>query len=738
MKSLLLTGTRLCLIAVLAVPLIVTNTLFFPMITGKAVFFTVLVLLALIFYILHLGFDRHPVLPKLTRVQGVLFVLLGVMAVASFFGIDPYESVLSDFERMEGLLTFLLLGIFAFLLPVAFQDRHAWRQYLYVALSVSVIVSIGAIGEYLEGEAANVLSIRVHTTLGNATFLGTYALLMIFCSGYAYMSTLRNTKHQYACVLVLLLNVVTLFLSGTRAAFLGLIGGCGVALFVYLFFREWEHKKRFMHAVFVLVLGVLLLLGSFSLFREQLSTVPVVSRLLLISPETLTEQPRFYIWKAAWNGFLERPILGWGLEQFPHVYTKYYSPETLNRFHDAIGEEWTDRVHNMYLEWLVSSGIVGLLSLLALFGVLFYELLRSSSLPLSERAILVGCVSGYLINNLFAFDSLSSYILLFSLIAYIHYNAEPLRVPIAVSLRSPYVRKGLVLTLCAGLFVLLVVLPSRMYTTAEQVIAFRRASAHPEIQRALFDELLYGAVYAPLHVQTALAEELKDMVRHNRGDTKTRDEMVELFVQHLRTKEKSDTFDAKSLTIFCDFMRNAGELKRAEAFCRNAVEKAPRTQRVLMMLGEVYREEKKYDASRDLYKQAFEGEPHYDPARNAYAAALVYTNEYDILKTLLEERYGTPYVHDVALIQAYVGANRFGDAKKSIEGYVKENPHDATYAYAYVYILAELGEKDEAIATLKELALHNPKTQDIAEQVIQRVISGQKREGIFKNGFPLQ
>ena len=34
---------------------------------------------------------------------------------------------------------------------------------------------------------------------------------------------------------------------------------------------------------------------------------------------------RIVIWKIAWQGFLERPLLGWGPENYSIVFSKYYT-----------------------------------------------------------------------------------------------------------------------------------------------------------------------------------------------------------------------------------------------------------------------------------------------------------------------------------------------------------------------------------------------------------------------------
>lgn len=73
---------------------------------------------------------------------------------------------------------------------------------------------------------------------------------------------------------------------------------------------------------------------------------------------------RFAVYRAAWDMFLERPLLGWGVSRMPAELETRVSEFHLNQF----------VVHNTYLEILVEHGLLGL----ALYGWLFFRLLLLS------------------------------------------------------------------------------------------------------------------------------------------------------------------------------------------------------------------------------------------------------------------------------------------------------------------------------------------------------------------------
>src|ERR1019366_4897015 len=85
------------------------------------------------------------------------------------------------------------------------------------------------------------------------------------------------------------------------------------------------------------------------------------------------------------------------------------NPKTWNQ------EQWFDRAHSVYLDWLVDAGFVGLLAYLALY-VLFLLSVWKSSLNILEKSVLTGLLAGYAIHNILVFDNLASYVMFFALL----------------------------------------------------------------------------------------------------------------------------------------------------------------------------------------------------------------------------------------------------------------------------------------------------------------------------------
>ena len=157
-------------------------------------------------------------------------------------------------------------------------------------------------------------------------------------------------------------------------------------------------------------------------------------------------------------GVEERPLLGWGQGNFGYVFARHFQPSLYNV------EPWYDRAHNIVLDWLIAGGILGALAYFSIFLVAFYYLgwrglvKRDTVFTITETAVLIGLLSGYLVHNLVVFADPMSYLFFAITLAYIHAKvATPIKVAtgvkIARSLTTPavqYVALGVALLILAS------------------------------------------------------------------------------------------------------------------------------------------------------------------------------------------------------------------------------------------------------------------------------------------------
>jgi len=81
-------------------------------------------------------------------------------------------------------------------------------------------------------------------------------------------------------------------------------------------------------------------------------------------------------------------------------------------------EQWADRAHNIFLDQLVNSGIVGLIAYLAIYVFALISIWKST-LTIYQKSLIAGLLFGYVVHDIFVFDTLSSYVFFFAVLAFI-------------------------------------------------------------------------------------------------------------------------------------------------------------------------------------------------------------------------------------------------------------------------------------------------------------------------------
>ena len=255
---------------------------------------------------------------------------------------------------------------------------------------------------------------RVTSTLGNALHLSTYVLLnslivagllvqsfisaahvspgdpSILERGGPKRAFLQNKEHVLLrlwierCFWVsqIIFSLWTLILVGSRGALLSLLASGGILAAVFLF-RGRRRMIRFAAAGFVGLFVCAAALVLFLTFRPEISVanglseivnlriastetfpVPLLKRLLepqmYDAGDRSPQWSRIEILNVGLCGFFERPLLGWGPDNFLIIFGRYLSKSTEDI-------EIHDHAHNALVEELATKGVLGLSSYLALW-----------------------------------------------------------------------------------------------------------------------------------------------------------------------------------------------------------------------------------------------------------------------------------------------------------------------------------------------------------------------------------
>jgi pentatricopeptide repeat protein len=393
--------------AILFTPLIFFQTYFFPFVSPKTIFFRIVVDIIFAAYLL-LVIANPRYRPKLSPLTIAVSVFLGALVLTSITGVNFERSFWSVFERMSGLLTFFHLFAFYLVLSSVFKERQQWEKILSVSILAGILVSFYAL---LSQEVIT----RGGGTLGNSSFLSAYILFNLFFALILLISKQGLWRIFYgSALLVFLASLFFNPLGFTKGAVSAL--GIGAVFFVigYMFFSKNRLLKRSAPAVLIL----LVLLGVFIVKDFYFQDRPFDLR-------EIPDRSRQIVWKIGWQAWQERFWLGWGLENFNIPFIKHYDPEL-----PITGDVWYDRVHNIVLDTAVSSGVVGLLSYLAIFGTALWGLLKllpevSDKKNLAVPLGMISLLLVYFLQNLWVFDMISSYLAFFLSLAFINFLLSP-------------------------------------------------------------------------------------------------------------------------------------------------------------------------------------------------------------------------------------------------------------------------------------------------------------------------
>ncbi len=408
------------------------SSLFFPFISGKNLIFRILVEIALAGWaILALSDSHYRINIKKSPIILAYMAFMVVLFFANIFGVDPERSMWSNFERMEGFVGHVHLFAYFFVLTVMVRSLEEWQRMWKFFIAGNILVLIYGFFQFLGAKGLIVSKVlpglslwfgerfqihqsvnRVDATIGNSAYFGVFCLMYVFIAAMMWSQS-ANPRKSWGYPLLIVVNLLGVFYSGTRGSIIGLILGGLVTLGVLALVEKGKMRKLFIKTL----VAVAILVSAVFIFKEAplIKSSPTLYRLASISLNDITTASRFSIWKISYEAWKERPILGYGQDNFSHIFARKFIPTEMCNL-----EPWYDRSHNVFFDWLVAGGILGLITYLSLYGVtLWFMWRKENDMTTLEKAIITGALAGYFVHNIFVFDNLTSYILFFALLAYV-------------------------------------------------------------------------------------------------------------------------------------------------------------------------------------------------------------------------------------------------------------------------------------------------------------------------------
>ena len=423
--KIILQGLLLSVIAI--TPFVKITSLYFPFVSGKVYLFRFLVLSAFFFcvWLIIKNYQNRiwsAFFQKNILVMGLLFFFLAQVFV-SFFAVSPALAFFSTIERQDGVIQYGFWVLYFLMLIYAFKEKRDWKIFFSVFIITALLVSVYAWFNFINQD-------RLHGVFGNPSYMAAYLIFAIGFCFIAYWKKFFEEKFLNIGFLVTsLFFTATVVFTQTRGAYLALAGAAFLFCLLVILFLNKQNKKLAIASGVFLGVGLLLAIGLF--LAKDVGFVKnniILSRVTEVAQfwEVGSIRERILTWQIALKSFSEKPVLGYGPENFPIAFNKYYD------YRIGRGDPWFDRAHNQPLEILATGGAVLFSFYIFLLGFVFYSIFKIYKNDKILSFILASVFFAYIIQGLFLFDTLPVFLGLFPFLAFIVYvrqnqgNAENL------------------------------------------------------------------------------------------------------------------------------------------------------------------------------------------------------------------------------------------------------------------------------------------------------------------------
>lgn len=613
-----------------------------------------------------------------------LFVLFFLLTLSSIFGVDPQLSFWSYEERAVGIVAlwhFFLL----FLSLVSLRKEIKWKNIWLVSIATSGLISLLTLfaftGSFLDKFFLNQGWVRPGGSFGNPTFLAGYVLFNVFLSLWFLKNKSRGLWVNIVSWVSFVSGILVIFKTQTRGDIIGLFIGFLFLSFLFAInkFKNFEFQKSVVKNIWLWILVLIFVFGGTFMLTRRASfwnNVPGLQRLASTSLVGGELSYRLMAWEGGFRGFMEKPILGYGWENFNTAFSRHYNPNLLGT---NFGETNWDKPHNIFLEYLVTGGVLGFLAYLSVFIFLFYELIKSKE-DFYFKTIFGSMIVAYVIQNSVIFDTIGTYLMFFLVLAFIstkYLDSKEIQ-SISVS-QEPKFSPG-VMGLC-----FLVALVPVYFLNVRAALAIHYEYGGPNyflnqnpkdslisFQKSLDTQSPYRD-YAVLNMVDVVRQAYQQGVAY--PNLKDLIPQIDFETRKVLSRHPQNFF---LYAKFADFKNtfyefNPKYLDEAEALAWKALELSPNRQQVYYVLAKTNILRQKYDVAKNMFQKAVD----------------------------LNPRAGDPHFY-LGLLAYQTGNSEMGDNEIALAKKLGREPKNVTEAVALATILGDLERRyDESVKYYK-------------------------------------
>jgi O-antigen ligase/Tfp pilus assembly protein PilF len=699
----------------LFLPLVIFSQYLSPFHFGKMMIFRILVEIMACLYIPLAIADKN-YRPKWTMILIGVSIFTFLYFFSGLVGNNFYSSFWGTIERMGGIFNFLHYWVYFVILVSIIKTKIDWNKILKISVGVGFLSILFAYGQRLKlgnffvgwqhGE-------RVIGTIGNPALFAGYLLFILYL---AILFLSRKTtppaeKGLFAAVLIL--GVPVLLMTAVRGAIISFFGSLLLLALFFLFFQK-SRKVKILLLVAILVFVIFSTVVWLGRNENWVKNNNLLQRITDISLKSSTIQTRLWSWESAINGWKEKPIFGWGPENFTFLHMKYFD----SRHFTGLGSEtiW-DRAHNIILEMLSTMGIVGLLSYLFIFFSIFYILIKKfkqKQILDSDFGIIMAMLVAYIGQNLFIFDTFANYLLFFLILGYINHlrlEDEAYQAP----KKEPSVFLAAILLVFAIILIFQTgIKPAKAnYTCTRAILAGQKGEANDAFQYYK-KALSYDNPQINYDITHKLATFTIQLIEAQRQNKKTIDvSLAHYTIEAVKKNIERFSFDTTPylyigrmyILLIDEEADTAGKL--AEEFIGKALDLNKKNPRIWYELGQAQLSLDKYEEAYTSFNEALNLNPqvalsYWFLGATAFETGQYNPSRYQEAVQLVEKAIAMGYdykssINDLMrLVQIY---NKVGNYSKIVEIYkiaILKQPNNAQMHASLATAYAKIGDYENA------------------------------------------
>jgi tetratricopeptide (TPR) repeat protein/O-antigen ligase len=734
---------RWIIYATALMPLIIFSQYISPFHFGKVVIFRSIVEIMLVLYILLWLQDRS----YRPRTNAIFWSFLGftmVFTLTTITSTHSYTSFWGSLERMGGLWTFWHYFIFYVIITSLLRKKSHWETFLNVGLVSAILSAVYGFGQktqldFFIGSGGRE---RIFGTIGNAALFAGYEIVNVFLALTLWLRKGNSSIQKWLYGAATVLGTLAIIMTVVRGSLIGL--GIGFFTFaVWYFLRTNSQNARkvilgISTVAIILFIIIVTPIKDSSLFKSS----RFLSRITDTSFSSVTAKTRFWAWEAGFKGWSESPqkiLVGWGPENFNIPFSKHFNP----KFFTGYGSETLfDRAHNMFVEVLVTMGLLGLLSYVSIFVAAWLVLKRIESLQPENRLYRIGLTClliAYAIHNSFIFDTSANFLVFFTVLGFITYLYQrgqnvDITIPPQRS-RFPAPLRVITATGLAVAAAILInktnILPARANHTSTRAIiagwandfigsvAKYKEALQYDVQgkyeiRHRFAQYVLEYSSAASKTTPGFEDAVKlaiDVVMKNR-DENPNDYLPELYLSRLNIILGRDDPNSPYNDIALEHSLNA--LKISPTFIRTYYE-----------IGQAYLNKKDYENAIKWFKTAAELNPDVGLSFWYWGIIEMTRGNTDeglrIINIALESGYGPSESDYMRLADVYSNRKDYAALENVYKELIKLNPKQPQYFAGLAVIYANLGRIDEAVAMARQAVILDPSFLQEAQNFVRQL-----------------